>query len=184
MNILIINNGTKHINELKTILATHNVKVINFNERLIEYKNYDLIILSGSSKLSVINHTVEYSDEINLIKKSNVPIVGICLGFELICFAFSEKLVLLNNKRHSLLRVHKIKEDSIFKEIKNHFWVYDAHRWGVKNTLYLISLAKSKDGVEIIKHPIKKIYGLQFHPEVFKAKSKGYKLLNNIINNI
>jgi len=185
MNILIIDNGTKHIKELKSVFFEYNFKVIKRNNlNNFKYNDFDLIVLSGSSKLSVVNHPIEYENEINLIKTSKIPIIGICLGFELICYTFNEKLSLLKKKRKGLLKVHKVLNTKILSHINSHFFVYDSHRWGIKNTDNLLALAKSKDGIEIVKHPTKKIYGLQFHPEVFKSKSKGYLILKNIINSI
>lgn len=40
----------------------------------------------------------------------------------------------------------------------------------------------SKDGVEIIKHKQKIIYGFQFHPEMFPDQTQGDELFANLIN--
>lgn len=184
MNILIINNGTKHIKEIKNILSKYNLTTINRKDLSTNYNNFDLIILSGSLTLPVINHKNEYEKELDIIKNSNIPIIGICLGFQLICYAFNENIELLKKRRKGLIRVHKIYDDVILNHINKHFYVFNSHRWGVKKLNYLIPLARSKDGIEIVKHPFKKIYGLQFHPEVFNKKNKGYLILENIILNI
>ena len=39
MNILIVNNGTKHIKELKEVLSNYNVSVINRNQLPVDYFN-------------------------------------------------------------------------------------------------------------------------------------------------
>jgi anthranilate/para-aminobenzoate synthase component II len=46
----------------------------------------------------------------------------------------------------------------------------------------LIPLAESRDGIEIIKHKFKNIFGLQFHPSVFPEKTYGNEIFNNLLN--
>ena len=71
-----------------------NVEVISILDlNKVDIFLYDAFVLSGSSKYAILNHLDVYSSEIELIKKSNKPILGICLGFELICYTFDEKLI-------------------------------------------------------------------------------------------
>jgi len=172
MRLLVINNKSNFIESLKNILSKYEVTIVPFNEiSLDEIKKFDKIILSGGHSLCVKNHDKDYQKELEIIKKSGKPIFGICLGFELIGYAFGEKL-------------EKIKDDRILFGLNNRFEVYESHRWVIKNTNFLVPLAKSKDGIEIVKHPDKKIYGSQFHPEVFVEKTQGHKIIENFLEAI
>lgn len=61
----------------------------------------------------------------------------------------------------------------------------ESHHWGVKNVSEdLEVLGTSKDSIEIVKHKMKKIYGLQFHPELFSELTQGDELFKAIIQDI
>jgi GMP synthase (glutamine-hydrolysing) len=180
MKLLVVNNHSDHIKEL--LQKFKEVELIDF-ENLTDksYDFYDAIILSGSSSLSVVNHKKEYSRELDLIKKSKKPILGICLGFELINFAFGEELKSLEQKEKGVVTIKLVSKDRIFESLPKEFKVYEAHRWVVTQNKSLKSLAKSKDGIEAVKHPKKEIYGVQFHPEVFVDKGYAEKIFRNFL---
>lgn len=181
MKLLVVNNHSIHLKELLNKLK--GIEVVDFeNLEKINYNDYDAIILSGGSSLSVVNHEKEYSKELDLIKHCEKPILGVCLGFELINFAFGEKIELLEKKKRGIISVRLVSEDRIFQSFPKNFKVYEAHRWVVLKNKVLKSSAKSKDGIEAVKHPEKNIYGVQFHPEVFVNKSHAEKIFRNFLN--
>lgn len=178
--ILIVDNTTIHLDKLKKSLNGNRVNVEKYNQ-IKNPEKYDLIILSGGGGFSVVNHKNEFKKEIKLIKNSKIPILGICLGAELIAISFGEKLEKLEIKNKGIIEIKKIKNDPLINNLPNKFKVYESHRWIIENCKNLIPLAKSKKGSEIIKHPLKEIYGVQFHPEMFKNKTKGYKIIQNFL---
>lgn len=181
MQVLIINNNTSYIDAIKKLLTSHEITVIKFEDfNSSKINNYDLIILSGGHPNSIQYKHQVYEEEIKAVLRSDVPILGICLGFELIVYAFGGKLKELSEKEKGILEIKIINKDPIFKDI-NELNVFENHRW-VSSELpdVIIPLAKSKDGVEIIKHNTRFIYGFQFHPEIVKSK-KDLKIFNNFI---
>lgn len=187
MKILLIDNETKNLNNLKTLLKGNIVKVLKYNKiKNTKDNKFDLIILSGGSNHSA-NNIYEYENEIKLITKTHTPIIGICLGFQLIAKSFNGDIKKKIIKRKSkILKIKKIKNSNIFKNINNkQIKVYESHRYVLKKAPSCFNVyAKSIDGIEIIKHKIKNIYGLQFHPEVFLDKQFGDEIFFNIINKI
>jgi len=180
MKILVINNHSKHIEELIHKLKKANT--IDFEHITTKkYHNYNAIILSGGSSYSVQNHQKKYAKELNLIKKCQTPILGICLGFELINYAFGEELKELKKKEKGIVTIQQKTKNKLFKTLPTKFKVYEAHRWIVPKNKFLIPLAQSKDGIEAIKHPTKEIYDVQFHPEIFVNKGHSKKILNNFL---
>jgi len=184
MKLLIINNRTKLLDKL--IMQFDKIKqvdIVDFKDLTHNLvKNYDAIILSGGSYLQVEGHEKEYAKEIELIKNLDKPILGICLGFELIAKAFGAKLEILNKlELGNILMIETNQNDKIFKSLSNPLRVHECHRWVVKSVENLEILGKSKDGIEAIKHPKKLIYGVQFHPEVFVDGSNGFKIIQNFI---
>ena len=185
MNILIIDNKSKHIIKLKKLLINHKVTTFLYNEinlKLID--NFDLIILSGGSHFSVLGHEQEYKKEIEIIKNVNKPIIGICLGFQLIAYVFGAKLYKINKKIKGISPIKVISDHYIFNNLPN-FKVYESHRWLIKKIpKNFIELARSKDGIEVFKHRYKNIYGFQFHPEVFCDETCGDEIFYNLLNQI
>jgi len=187
MDILIINNQTKHLRKLKELVKKENVFVIKPNDiNLSEINKFDFIILSGSLQLQKFKKNNfkkdNYSKEIELVKTSKKPILGICFGLKLIAYAFGRKSEKLSSKRESIVEIKVIKKDRILKNISN-FKAYEAHNWVLKKLPdNFIGLAKSKDGWEIIKHKKRMLYGFQFHPEIFTNKTLGSKIFYNFLN--
>lgn len=187
MNILLIDNGTLHIDELQEAVNNNNVKTITREQLPLEnLTNIDLIILSGSSDNAVVTHPDVYKYEIKLIRESNIPIIGICMGFEVIAYAFGATLTELPQKEHGIVDIIVTHNDPIFDKNK-YYNVMENHRWVVtKIKEPLVELAISKDGIEALKHKEKPIYGFQFHPEIVSPKNSGieifYRLLKTIGN--
>jgi len=173
MKLLIINNQTKYISQLVNCFNDYDIEVVSiFNLDSINLDSFDAYILSGSSKYPVKYSLDIYSKELSLIKESKKPILGICLGFELICHAFNEELVFHDKRIAGVTEITFNSKDKIFKDLASPLKVYESHRWSIPRTEYLKTLATSNTGVEIVKHPTKKIYGLQFHPELKLDKQK------------
>ena len=176
--ILIINNKTSYLNEIKKTIGTTNYKIINFKEiRLVEADKFSHIILTGGNKK--IDHKI-FKEEVKIIKKSKKPILGICFGHQLICSIFGGKTYKLAKKRRGKLKISIVLKDEIFKKMPKNIIVYEDHTHVSKGfNKNLTLLATSEDGVEIIKHKNKRIYGFQFHPEIEFPHTK--RLIKNFL---
>lgn len=185
MKTLLINNNTSNIGNLHSLLERNNLSFLEIDRKEISFVNtsqYNFIILSGSYNKSIIGNESDYKEEIELIKNTNSPILGICMGFELIAYAFESELRVMNSRRKGIINLEIIKKSRLFKGIRN-YKVYENHKWIVKKLSdSLIGLAKSTDGYEIIKHKTLSVFGFQFHPEVFSNKTCGNKIFNNLLN--
>ena len=167
MNVLIIDNGTSFLENLKNSLTGCDISVINYfeikNDRSFQA---DLIVLSGGHGYPVENNEDIYSKELSLIRNSSKPIIGICLGFELIVYAFDGELELMQKREKGTLEITLKRPLALFGD-KAKVNVFESHRWKLKRLPKLFEeVATSKDGIEIIKHKILPIYGFQFHPEM------------------
>jgi GMP synthase (glutamine-hydrolysing) len=194
MKILLINNHSKHLKKLQNILKNCKVQdckitTIDFQKVTLDYATkFDAIILSGGYHVSsVVNHPEVYSNELKIIKKSNKPILGICLGFELIACSYNENLTKRKFLKKDIVPVKILEQDELFNNIPlfhKHIKAYESHIWTLrtlKKSSKFQVLAKSKYGIEVIKHKTKPIYGVQFHPEMFKTKTHAYRLIENFI---
>lgn len=182
MKILVINNNTSYVEQLRKLFLPNKVDVIDWDfinsERV---RIYDLIVLSGGHPNSIKYQHELYEKELRLILRLDKPILGICLGFELIVYAFGGKLKEMLHKEKGSLKIKVIKKDLIFKDITE-LEVYESHRW-VADSLpeELEELARSRDGIEIVRHKTRFIYGFQFHPEIIVSK-KDLRIFENFLN--
>ena len=184
MDILVVDNGTYYLSHLTRLLKKHHCRIIRYSEiDSVCPNDFDAIILSGGHDFPVSGNQTRLQKEIDLVKKSKRPIFGICFGYELIATALGAKLRLLRKKEKGIADIQVVAKDKIFNNIDS-FQVFENHRWvivrGSSDNLKV--LARSRDGIEIIKHKSKSIYGVQFHPEMFVQQTCGDEILNNFLN--
>jgi GMP synthase-like glutamine amidotransferase len=123
-----------------------------------------------------------FQDEIHLIQKRLKPLIGICLGYELIVRAYSGELIQLPIKEKGVIPLTNIVNSPIFYELPN-FNVYESHRWVAKRLPdSLVGLAKSNDGYEVVQHVSKPHMGFQFHPEMCIDRTCGNDIFLNAIH--
>jgi GMP synthase (glutamine-hydrolysing) len=184
MQILLIDNGTKHLRSLKKLLSNGTVTTVPLFAKYPSSNDFDLIVLSGGSKFSVLKYQNKFAEEIKLVKNSKTPIIGICEGCEIIAFSFGSILEKLIMKTRGIKEISLIGENTFITSLNN-FKVYEAHRFAItKLGKNLIGLAKSKDGFEIIKHKNKNIFGFQFHPEMLVERTLGDDIFRSLIQTL
>lgn len=182
MKILLVDNETAHIDKLVQALNGHDIDLIKWNALShISVQNFDVIVLSGSYRYSILSNKYVYESQIKMLVEHNRPIIGICAGFELIVDTFGGTIKKLDDKIKGHYKLEILVDDQIFSEIVAPV-VYEAHRW-VVDTLpqSFIPLATSVNGYQIIKHQSKLIYGFQFHPEFSDSYPAGKKILYNTL---
>ena len=116
---------------------------------------------------------------------SNIPILGICYGLQLITVKFGGEVKSGTKKReYGRTLIKSVKKSdfvkNFFENRKTEVWM--SHQDCVtKLPKHFKSLASSQNSkYAIIEHKNKKIYGIQFHPEVSHTK-KGSILLKNFL---
>lgn len=84
MRIRLVDNNSNYLTELTRLLAPHEISRLPFNSPgLTSTNNIDLVILSGGGHdFPVVGNEFIYKNELDLIDKSECPILGICLGFD------------------------------------------------------------------------------------------------------
>jgi GMP synthase (glutamine-hydrolysing) len=179
---LLVNNGTSYLAGLKDLLFATDYTVVSYDELAkIHIDDFDVLMLSGGHVLPLVGNESKFQREMDIIKDSGKPILGICFGFELIASAFGLKLELMGEKENGIIDITVDQKDELFSGIDD-FKVFESHRWIVKETnRELQALAHSKDGIEVIKHAALPIYGVQFHPEMFLEKTCGSQIFHNFL---
>lgn len=119
------------------------------------------------------------------ILKLGIPVLGICYGMQIMVKATGGSVKQTNEREygHALLRIKG--KSQILKSLskKSDVWMSHGDRVeklpkGFKQT------AETKTcKMAVIENPKKKLYGVQFHPEVTHTK-KGKRILKNFVKNI
>jgi len=178
-NFLIIDNGTRHLRNLKQYLSKFGT-VVRQKPTEIDPKSVPrntIIMLSGSRKIGLTRRNAKhYEKEMELIKQHRGPLIGICLGAQLIAHTYGSHLHAMQKLHRGMQKITDLNGET--------YRVYEAHQFSIlKVKKPLQEIARSEDGVEIFRHRTKLIYGLQFHPEVYRS-GDGRKILDEIMKNI
>jgi len=166
MKTYVVDNGTLYKDNLLRLVAQYNPILVDYQS--LDYRELnsnDLVILSGGHNDPVLWHDDAYQQEIDIIKHHPGPIIGICLGFELICHVFGTHLHFMGERRKGLIPISQSIENDL---VPNHMTVkcYENHNWSViKLEKPLEALAHSADGIEVLRHTDRPLLGMQFHPD-------------------
>ena len=118
----------------------------------------------------------------SLYKK--IPILGVCLGHQIIGQVFGSKIIQAKKLMHGKTSKIVSKKLGILRNLPKSFEATRYHSLIIdKKTLskHLEITAESKDGLVMgVQHKKYAVHGVQFHPESIKTKL-GIKILKNFI---
>ena len=118
----------------------------------------------------------------SLYKK--IPILGVCLGHQIIGQVFGSKIVQARKLMHGKTSKITSRKNGILKNLPKTFEATRYHSLIIdKKTLSkdLEITAETKDGLIMgVQHKKYNVHGVQFHPESIKTKL-GMKILKNFI---
>jgi glutamine amidotransferase len=206
MNIVVIDYGIGNIQSIKNAFEEFEVKVI-LSKTKEDILNADGVILPGVGAFSHgMNNLIKYN-LVNIIHeyvKTNKPILGICLGMQMMLeeseeFGITKGLGLIKGKviKIPVDKTKKVKlphiswngikarnvnwKNTILENVPEHSDMYFVHTYVANpdDENEILSVTEYA-GVEFCSS-IKKnnIYGCQFHPE--KSSKKGLSIINNFI---
>ncbi len=161
-----------------------NLKVIRNDELSVEEikkLNPEKIIISPGPSTPK-----EAGVSVDVIKKIQKPILGVCLGHQSIAYAFGGEIIRAKNLMHGKTSQIKItKDDDIFQKLPENFKVTRYHSLVInKENLpeNIMPTSYSLDDNEIMSIRVidKPIYGVQFHPESIMSQY-GKEIINNFL---
>ena len=118
----------------------------------------------------------------SLYKK--IPILGVCLGHQIIGQVFGSKIIQAKNLMHGKTSIILSKKTGILRNLPETFEATRYHSLIIDNKSLSKDLeitAETKDGLIMgVRHKKYHVHGVQFHPESIKTKL-GIKILENFI---
>jgi len=155
--------------------------IFPINVDIEKLKDYAAIILSGGPN-SVWSETKISADP--AIFDLNIPILGICYGMQLICQHFGGKVSPHGGKEYGETEVIVDVNDLLFSgQPKKQITLMSHGDTVVKIPEGFSITARSGEIIAAVSCPEKKIYGLQFHPEVDLTQN-GIQILENFLRKI
>ena len=186
MKILLIDNYDSFTYNLYHYLSSLNCKVDVFRNDKIEVRK----IINNKYKKIVISpgpgNPNQAGNCLQIVKKlyKKIPILGVCLGHQVIGQVFGSKIIEANNLMHGKTSKIKHYNIGIFKGLRKTISGTRYHSLIVERRTFgkdLIITAETKDKVIMgLMHKKYNIHGVQFHPESIKTPD-GIKLLKNFL---
>ena len=191
--------GAGNIFNLHQSLLSNGAQKVDIIRSLNELENYDGLVLPGVGNFdAAISSMQKDSALLNTAVDKGMPILGICLGLEML-FDKSEEGVLEGLKvlDGDVLMLPKIKvkvphigwnnlrivntESNLLKGIPQDSWVYFVHSYHIepqdKKLIAAVTDYGSKLPVVIERS---NLFGTQFHPE--KSGKIGAQIMKNFVN--
>lgn len=187
MKILLINNHTDYLHNVVNALDGHNIEIQEYKPGLnFHTEGKDLVVLSGGGGEGYElkdkrGDKFWYEDEMNFVLSCDKPLVGICMGFEVISAAFGSEVkhagrLITGFKNHqTTAKGQKYLGQQKLRQ-------YEYHRYAVPSvsSKHFEVLANSDTGIEMIKHHKRSIVASQFHPEVSGGTLQLTRLLSMV----
>jgi len=194
MKIVIINYGAGNIQSIKFAIKRLGYEAI-LSHDIVEIQSADKVIFPGVGEASSAMSKLRASGLDKLIPNLKQPVLGICLGMQLMCHSSEEG----DTKGLGIFDVDVIKftnevkvpqigwnqianlKSELFKNIKEKEHIYLVHSFYAP--ICEETIAESEYGLKYSAALAKdNFYGTQFHPE--KSSDVGEKILENFLKNI
>ena len=144
------------------------------------------IILSGGPRSVYEKDAPLLSDEVfDYIVKKEIPVLGICYGHQLIAFKMGGSVKGEKRKEYGIATVDILDSEGIFKDLEKKETVWMSHGDQVFEIPpnFIVTSKTDTSPIAAFRNTSKKIYGLQWHPEVVHTKN-GKKILSNFVYNV
>lgn len=124
------------------------------------------VIISGAPILVTEQDISTYLSQLTWLKTTNLPVLGICFGHQLIGITFGSFASRMKEDRDWQL-IDIIEECPLFDKLPNEFEMMEDHCETISIPPGFKLVAASDACVnEAMQHKEKPIFGVQFHPEI------------------
>ena len=185
--IIILDFGSQYTQLIARVVREANVfcEIIPFNKEIIFDETIKGIILSGSP--CSVNETDAPMVDIKALA-NKVPILGICYGAQLTVKMYDGIVAKSNKREYGRANLEIVHENNLTKDIPTFSQVWMSHSDTIQQLPIGFELLGKTENIPIAAFvnnddAANKIFGLQFHPEVYHS-AEGKKMIENFLVNI
>ncbi len=184
--VLIIDFGSQYTQLIARKIRESGIycEIYSFLSSIEKIKDFNpaAIILSGGPSSVYDKDAPSISDE---LFKIDVPFLGICYGMQIIAYLFSGDVKPAKNREYGYSKLEITKKSKLFAGCGDDNPVWMSHGDIIVSPPkdFIITSKTENGNTASFENKEKKIYGLQFHPEVAHTLC-GHKILNNFLFNI
>lgn len=189
MKVLLVNNDSDTWDKLVRVVeaAGYDVTETHYSKLYsIDIQGFDLAVLSGGwwydDEVELLQ---KYAQELHLIRTTPVPILGICLGMQLLHVAIDQAVPLMDEPQSGDRIINVNEAGQKLFGFPARMEVFKNHTRAIIEVDPQFEQLASADGhVEIMKHKTRALLGVQFHPEmgpVDKAASRIQTLVAGLL---
>jgi GMP synthase (glutamine-hydrolysing) len=184
--VLIIDFGSQYTQLIARKVRESGIycEIYPFSSRIEKIKDFNpaAIILSGGPSSVYDKGAPLISNE---IFKIDVPFLGICYGMQLIAYLLSGEVKPAKNREYGYSKLEITKKSKLFAGCGDDDPVWMSHGDIIVSPPndFIITSKTGNGNIASFENKEKKIYGLQFHPEVAHTIC-GHKILNNFLFDI
>lgn len=148
----------------------------------IKEKNPDGIILSGGPASVYVENAPSISKEVFDL---GVPVLGICYGGQFIAQEFGGKVNRADSREYGRVKLQILSDDKLFNGIEQDTLCWMSHTDYIEKAPEGFEITASSETCPVcaMKNEEKKVYAVQFHPEV-EHTEKGREIINNFLFNV
>ena len=147
------------------------------------------IILSGNNADYPNLPMFEYASEFDMIRKTDIPLLGICAGHQFLAMAYGYSRarsmgwsdISASQSRKKITKINVIKQDPIFHDVKNQFSAPEVHSWSVVHPADEFEVIAKSSYIQAQKSKDRPIYGVQFHAEIDVDYNQAKPLIKNFL---
>ena len=147
-------------------------------EEIIKEKPAGIILSGGPMSVNETGSPTISGEILNL----GIPVLGICYGLQLMCKLLGGKVEAAEDREYGKAHLEIIKNDILLNDVETGSVIWMSHGDYVTKLPDGFELTAKTENSPLcaISNPQKKIYGVQFHPEVAHTKF-GKKVLDNFL---
>lgn len=183
MKIDVVDNGGQWTHREWRVLKSLDVEseIVPNTIEASKLDDLDGLVLSGGAP-SIVNE-LDKLGNIERILDHSFPILGICVGAQFIALKYGGKVGPGNTPEYGKTEITFYNNDSIFAGMGQKIIAWENHNDEIKELPedFVISGASENCKIQAFYHTKKRLYGVQFHPEVENTE-KGRELFQNFIS--
>lgn len=169
-------NKTRFIDEIiDDVCDVRTIPLLDVTEA--DFQNINGIVVSGAPLLVTEVDISRYLDIMDMMLKTELPVLGICFGHQLLGLHFGAEASRMREIR-DMQTIEWFEECVLFRRLPNEVQMMEDHCEAISIPPGFKLIASSDSCVnEAMQHESKPLFGVQFHPEV--SGNHGAILLEN-----